>query len=340
MLRCIQLAKNGLGTTYPNPLVGCVIVHDDQIIGEGWHYRAGEPHAEVNAIKSVGDKSLLASAILYVSLEPCSHFGKTPPCADFIISKGIKNIVIGSSDPNPKIAGKGIVKLTEAGCRVTVGVLEAACDALNKRFFTFQNQNRPFVVLKWAQTTDGLIAPASKKTQAPVWITNTFSRQLTHKMRTEEQAILIGTNTAMEDNPTLTARSWHGMQPWRIVLDRTLRISENAAVYNQDTKTIFITGLDKPNTDCHYFEKIDFQAPIASQVCTILKEYDIQSVIVEGGTQTIQNFIDVNLWDEALIFEGPGTLTTGVAAPKIKGETISVTTIAGDTLRHLKNNSQ
>ncbi len=194
MMRCIELAKNGLGYTYPNPLVGSVIVYKDRIIGEGWHFQAGKPHAEVNAIQSVKDKSLLKQATIYVSLEPCSHFGKTPPCADLIITTGIKNVVVGSLDPNPKVSGRGIKKLEEAGCSVTTGVLEKECDTLNKRFFTFHKQKRPYIILKWAQTKNGFIAPLTRDKQAPVWISTIGSRQLVHKWRAEEQAILVGTN--------------------------------------------------------------------------------------------------------------------------------------------------
>src|SRR4051812_40506857 len=200
MKRCIELAKNGLGTTYPNPLVGSVIVHNDKIIGEGWHKKSGEAHAEVNAVNSVKDKSLLKEATIYVSLEPCSHFGKTPPCCDLIIANGIPNIVIGTIDSNSKVAGTGIEKLNEAGKNVTVGILEKQCRELNKRFFTFHEKKRPYIILKWAQSQDGFIAPLSKNEQKPVWITNAFSRQLVHKWRSEEHAILIGSQTVIDDN--------------------------------------------------------------------------------------------------------------------------------------------
>ena len=196
MSRCIQLAKNGLGTTYPNPLVGSVVVHNNKIIGEGWHYKAGQPHAEVNAVKSIENLKLLKEATIYVSLEPCSHYGKTPPCADLIIESGIKKVVVGSLDPNPKVAGRGIKRLMEAGCGVIVGILEDECNELNKRFFTFHQKKRPFIFLKWAQTADGFIAPKSetRSETKPIWITNEFSRQMVHKMRAQEQAILAGTH--------------------------------------------------------------------------------------------------------------------------------------------------
>src|SRR5690554_546144 len=238
MSRCIQLAKNGLGATYPNPLVGSVIVHKDRIIGEGWHQMAGQPHAEVNALKSVADQELLKEATIYVNLEPCSHYGKTPPCSDLIIIKGIKRVVIGSSDPNPEVAGRGIKKLRDADCEVILGVRKEECDDLNKRFFTFHNKKRPYIFLKWAQTPDGFIAPEKKTrtTTNPVWITNEYSRQLVHKMRSEEMAILVGTNTVMEDNPSLTVREWAGKNPIRVVIDRTLKLPPNAAVFDGSAK--------------------------------------------------------------------------------------------------------
>ena len=208
--RCIELAKNGLGTTHPNPLVGSIIVYKDEIIGEGWHKKAGEPHAEVIAINSVKDKSLLPKATIYVSLEPCSHFGKTPPCCDLIIANIIPNVVIGTMDPFAKVAGNGIKKLVEAGKNVIVGILEDECNELNKRFFTFHNKKRPYIILKWAESLDGFIAPLTKVKKEPVWITNDYSRQLVHKWRSEEQAILVGTNTIIDDNPSLTTRDWTG----------------------------------------------------------------------------------------------------------------------------------
>ena len=233
MLRCLQLAKNGLGSTYPNPMVGSVIVYEDRIIGEGWHQQAGQPHAEVNAVNSVNDQSLLDKATIYVSLEPCSHFGKTPPCSDLIIAKGIKKVVIGTVDPFAEVAGRGIKKLIDAGCEVLVGVLEQECQQLNKRFFTFHQKKRPYIILKWAESLDGFIAPEAKSrsSREPVWITNSYSKQLVHKWRAEEQSILVGTKTVEADNPSLTTRDWSGKSPTRIVLDRELKISEESCCF-------------------------------------------------------------------------------------------------------------
>ena len=316
--RCIELAKNGLGTTYPNPMVGSVIVHNDVIIGEGWHKKAGEPHAEVNAINSVKDKSLLQKATIYVSLEPCSHFGKTPPCCDLIIKNKIPNVIIGSVDPNIKVAGNGIKKLIEAGANVTVGVLETECYDLNKRFFTFHQKKRPYIILKWAETKDGFIAPIEKLEQKPVWITNPYSRQLVHKWRTEEQSILVGTQTVIDDNPKLDARDWFGNNPIRLVIDQNNRITKNSHIFDNQTKTIIFskikTEIAEENT---IFEVIDFEQNIAQQIIVILYKYQIQSVIIEGGKQTLQTFIDANLWDEARIFIGNSRFNIGTKAPKL-----------------------
>ena len=343
MLRCIELAKNGLGTTYPNPLVGSVIVLNDRIIGEGWHHKAGLGHAEVNAISSVKNKTLLKDATIYVSLEPCSHFGKTPPCADLIIASGIKKVVVGSRDPNPKVAGRGIQKLIGSGCDVRTGILELECDAINKRFFTFHQKTRPFIFLKWAESADGFIAPlASKRAseKAPVWISNQNSRQLAHKMRATEQAILVGTTTVELDNPSLTARDWAGPNPLRVVIDRNLRLSEDASVMNRVVKTIIITEKEHINRNNLCFEKADFSKNLASQICTILHEYKIQSLIIEGGMKTIQTFIDENLWDEAFIFKGNANFESGISAPKFLGSQLSQVKIKKDTLQQFKNDSK
>jgi len=339
MHRCIQLAKNGLGTTYPNPLVGCVIVHDDIIIGEGWHHKAGQAHAEVNAIESVSDVSLLKNATVYVNLEPCSHFGKTPPCADLIIDRSIKKVIIGSIDPNPEVSGQGVQRLKDAGCDITIGVSQKECDDLNKRFFTFQLKKRPYIILKWAQTVDGFIAPVERKQQGPVWITSPHSRQIVHKMRAKEQAILVGTNTVIADNPSLTTRYWNGSSPTRIVLDRTLRIPKDAAVYDGKMKTIFITEKNSDNEADLIFESIDFSEKVAQQICDIAHRYAIQSMIVEGGAQMHRTFIEESYWDEAFVFIGNTTFDAGVKAPKFKGTLVSEEKITTDILQHFKNPS-
>ena len=337
MMRCIELAKKGLGTTYPNPLVGSVIVYNNKIIGEGWHLKAGMPHAEVNAIQSVSNQSLLKDSTIYVSLEPCSHFGKTPPCADLIIEKGIKNIVIGSLDPNPKVAGKGVIKLKEAGCNVVENVLKKECDELNKRFFTYHIKKRPFITLKWAQTQDGFIAPKNKEINKPVWITNKQSRQLVHKWRAEEQAILVGTKTVLDDNPSLTTRDWQGNSPIRIILDRNLKIPAESLVLDGNVQTIIITEKKSVNRENLIFETINFSNEISNQICDLLYRYKIQSVIIEGGAKTIQTFIDTNLWDEARAFTGKSIFKEGTKAPVLKNKISSEEKIKDDIIRTYKN---
>lgn len=324
--RCIELAKNGLGTTYPNPLVGSVIVYDGKIIGEGWHKKAGEAHAEVNAINSVKDKSLLSKSTIYVSLEPCSHFGKTPPCSDLIIHHKIPNVVIGTIDPFAKVAGNGIKKLIESGANVTIGILEEECNKLNKRFFTFHNKKRPYIILKWAETQDGFIAPKTKENQSPVWITNKYSRQLVHKWRTEEQGILAGTQTVIDDNPSLTARDWKGNQPVRIVLDKNKRISKENTIFDSSATTLLLTD-----------HEINFSKDVANQICKYLFDNDIQSVIIEGGSKTLQTFIDSQLWDEARVFKGLTFFSEGTKAPIITGKNIKRYKISNDELLIFSN---
>ncbi len=331
--RCIELAKNGLGTTYPNPLVGSVVVHNDKIIGEGWHRKSGQPHAEVNAINAVKNKSLLKNSTIYVSLEPCSHFGKTPPCCDLIIENKIPNVVIGTIDPNIKVAGNGIKKLIEAGAKVAVGILETECKELNKRFFTFHEMKRPFVILKWAESQDGFIAPFTKSEQKPVWITNEYSRQLVHKWRSEEQAILVGTNTVIDDNPKLDVRNWTGNNPIRIILDQNNRVPKDNSIFDDRVKTIIFSGLKtNVSTENTTFELIDFKKNCAEQILNVLFKHQIQSVIIEGGSQTLQTFIDENLWDEARIFIGNNRFETGIKAPKLALKNMEKQYIENDTL--------
>ena len=308
-------------------MVGAVIVYNNQIIGEGFTSPYGESHAEVNAINSVNDKSLLCKSTMYVTLEPCSHYGKTPPCSDLIIKYNIPEVVIGCIDDNPEVAGKGVAKLKATGCHVIVGVLEEACKAHLKRFFTFHNKKRPYIILKWAETANGFIAPKTKAEKKPVWITNPYSRQLVHKWRAEEQAILVGTTTVLEDNPSLTVRDWEGQHPIRVVLDRTSKLASDFSVFDDQSETIRITDTE-----------IDFGQPIATQVCSALHERNINSVIIEGGAKTLQTFIDEDLWDEARIFIGKATFKDGVKAPQLRRNLISETTILDDTLKIYKNN--
>ncbi|MFK7833940.1 MAG: bifunctional diaminohydroxyphosphoribosylaminopyrimidine deaminase/5-amino-6-(5-phosphoribosylamino)uracil reductase RibD [Winogradskyella sp.] len=352
--RCLQIAKNGLGTTRPNPMVGAVIICNGKIIGEGFTSLYGGNHAEVNAINSVKDKDLLKKSTLYVTLEPCSHFGKTPPCSDLIVKHQIPNVVIGCVDDNPEVAGKGIAKLKASGCSVMVGVLEAECKAHHQRFFTFHNKKRPFIILKWAETTDGFIAPLKKDEKKPVWITNPYSRQLVHKWRAEEQAILIGTNTVIEDNPSLTVRDWTGENPIRVVLDKDLKLSSDYNVFNDDAETVAISSKIEARSLKNVavgskiearslknvavnmnLEFIDWNLKdsIAIQILRVLYQRHINSVIIEGGAQTLQTFIDENLWDEARIFIGHSEFKQGIKAPVLKGKLISETKILDDILQ-------
>ena len=324
--RCLQIAKNGLGTTRPNPMVGAVIVYNEKIIGEGFTSPYGQAHAEVNAINAVKDKSLLSQSTIYVTLEPCSHYGKTPPCSDLIIDNKIPNVVIGCIDDNPEVAGKGIQKLRDAGCNVIVGVLEKDCKTHLKRFFTFHNKKRPYIILKWAETKDGFIAPQTKDEQKPVWITNIYSRQLVHKWRAEEQAILVGTNTVIEDNPSLTVRDWYGNNPIRIVLDRNSKLDTSFSVFNKQAETLRISEKD-----------IDFEKPIAHQIGSFLHSKHINSVIIEGGSKTLQTFTEEDIWDEARVFTGDSEFKSGVKAPNFKRNLISETKIKTDTLRIYTN---
>lgn len=309
MRRCLQLAQNGLGTTYPNPLVGSVIVsYNGNILGEGWHKKSGEPHAEVNAVNDALNKGVdehaFAKAVLYVNLEPCSHTGKTPPCASMIIEKGFKKVVVGTLDLHEKVAGKGVAMLRAAGVDVTVGVLEKGCDEVNKRFFTFHKKNRPYVILKWAQTADGFMAPISKEKQQPVWITNVHSRQLAHQLRAKEQAILVGTKTVLDDNPSLTCRDWYGNQPIRIVLDSRDSIAPSYKVMDGAATTI----------------KLSYSSQDVKSILQELYNTGIQSVIIEGGSTTLQSFIDEEKWDEAHLFTGTDVLFyNGLKAPVLKG---------------------
>ncbi len=339
--RCIELAKNGLGTTYPNPMVGSVLVLNNAVIGEGWHKIAGEAHAEVMAINSVKDKSLLHLATIYVSLEPCSHFGKTPPCANLIVESGIKNVVIGIVDSNNKVSGNGIRHLKNNGCSVIVGVLEKECYQLNKRFFTFHNKQRPFIFLKWAETKDGFIDILRDSTSknTPNWISNEYSQQIVHKMRAEEQAILVGTNTALNDNPSLNVRSWNGNNPIRVVLDRSLKIPHYYNLLNNEIKTIVFSEVKSISDSKNniVFERIDFNNNVPKQICKVLYKHEIQSLIIEGGKQTLQSFINANLWDEAFVFIGETEFEKGLKAPNIKKAPMNTIKVSTNTLDIYRN---
>jgi len=318
-------------------MVGCVIVHDGKIIGEGFTSPYGGPHAEVNAINSVKDKHLLQESSLYVTLEPCPHYGKTPPCADLIAKHKLKEVFIGLKDPHDKVAGKGIKKLEDAGCKVTVGILEDECREHHKRFLTFQEKNRPYIILKWAESDDGFIAPDAslrKENPEPFWITNAHSKQLVHQWRSQEQAILVGTRTVLEDNPKLTTRNWAGKDPIRVVLDKDLKIDSSFHVLDASVLTIVLTAVKDQSLYIKGIDYavLDFSKPLAQQICDVLHQNNITSLIVEGGAKTLQTFIGKNLWDEARIFKGSVCFKKGLPAPKLKGTLSQRQQILTDTL--------
>ena len=317
MNKCIALAKQGLGNTYPNPLVGSVVVYKGEVIGSGWHQKSGEAHAEVHSIRHVSDRSLLADSSLYVNLEPCSHYGKTPPCTDLIIQSGIRHVVIGMKDPFEKVNGRGIQKLRHAGLRVDVGIEAAACRELNKRFITTIEKQRPYIILKWAETLDRFLAPKTKTTNDPVWISNLLSRTLAHQWRAEEQSILIGKQTALDDNPALTTRLHKGPSPIRLLIDPKEEVDRKAKVFNPDQKVIVFTA-NKSRTEAHIeYVAIDFSANGLQQILSTLFQKGIQSMLVEGGSITLQHFIDSGLWDEARVITGREKFVEGITAPNI-----------------------
>ena len=316
MRRCIELAKNGLCNVAPNPMVGAVIVCDGRIIGEGYHVRCGEAHAEVNAIRSVKDESLLKRSTIYVSLEPCSHYGKTPPCADLIIEKQIPRIVIGCRDPFSKVAGRGIQKLQNAGREVIVGVLEEECLHLIRRFITFNTLRRPFITLKWAESADRFI-DIERIDGNPALLSSPLTSMLVHKKRAENTAIMVGRRTALLDNPSLTVRNWYGPNPIRIVLDRNLSLPNDLQIFNGEVPTLVFTEKEHPEEKSVSYITIDFRHNPLKLIMEELYQRNIQSLLVEGGSQLLQSFIDNELWDEAYIEKCPKRLYSGVKAPEI-----------------------
>lgn len=318
MRRCIKLAMNGLCNAAPNPMVGAVIVHQGKIIGEGYHVRCGEAHAEVNAIRSVKQPELLKESTIYVSLEPCSHYGKTPPCADLIIEKQIPRIVIGCQDPFAKVAGRGIQKLREAGREVIVGVLEEECKQLIRRFLTFHERHRPYVTLKWAESADGYLDVARTDGQ-PVILSNPLTAMLVHKRRAEHSAVLVGTHTAMLDNPELTVRNWYGPSPVRIVIDRRLKLPDTLHLFNGKTPTLVLTEKEQPGKRGVEYIRMDFQQALLPQLMKLLYDRKLQSLMVEGGGVMLQSFIDAGCWDEIFIEKCPPLLHEGIKAPVLRG---------------------
>jgi diaminohydroxyphosphoribosylaminopyrimidine deaminase / 5-amino-6-(5-phosphoribosylamino)uracil reductase len=329
MKRALELARLGIGQVSPNPRVGCVVVHNGIVISEGWHQKHGEAHAEVNAIAAVHDQSLLKDATVYVNLEPCSHQGKTPPCADLLIKHQVKKVVVSNLDSNPLVSGQGIKKLRAAGIEVVTGMLEQEGRELNKRFFTFMEKQRPYIVLKWAETSDGFIARENHDSK---WISNAYSRQLVHQWRTEEDAVMVGSKTASHDNPQLNVRDWTGRNPVRVVLDRFLRLSDTLHVFDRTQKTLCYNVLKHEEHTNLSLVRIEEQNFIQNVLEDLYKR-KIQSVVVEGGATILQTFIDAGLWDEAKVFVSDKDFGKGIQSPRLQGNLIAQESVFNDTLR-------
>ncbi|WP_374360849.1 bifunctional diaminohydroxyphosphoribosylaminopyrimidine deaminase/5-amino-6-(5-phosphoribosylamino)uracil reductase RibD [Cloacibacterium sp.] len=332
--RCIELAKKATGKTYPNPLVGAVIVHEGKIIEEGFHQKAGENHAEINAINSVKNPELLPESTIYVSLEPCAHFGKTPPCSLKLKEIGFKKVVIGAMDSHDKVNGKGKKILQDAGIETISGILEEECRELNKRFFTFHEKKRPYIILKWAESNDGFIDKDFKPTK----ISNELASQFVHQIRSEEHAILVGTQTAMNDNPSLTTRLIEGRNPVRILIDFDLKVPRDFKIYNNEAPTLVFNQEKEGDEGNVKFIKIS-KENFLEDLLQKLYENQIQSILVEGGSRTLQTFIDANLWDETIIIKNKNlTLENGTKAPKFKGNLDEEKEFRDNKILFFKNN--
>jgi len=339
MQRCLDLAGRAEGLTYPNPLVGSVIVHQGRVIGEGYHLKAGGPHAEVLAVKSAGGSNIPLSSVLYVNLEPCSHFGRTPPCTDLIIKSGIKKVVIGTTDTSEKVSGNGIRTLIDAGTEIVKGVLEEESRWINRRFFTFHEKKRPYIILKWAESTDGFIDFKRDDTsrKRPYWITGEAERVLVHKWRSAEQSILVGATTLSADDPQLNIRAWEGVDPLRLILTSSGLVDTESALFNIPGRNIVFTHNEKLQIRGTEIIRIDRERDSSRQVAEFLFSEGIQSVIVEGGAQVLNHFISTGLWDEARIFYGKESFHEGVRAPYIKGLTISKKIYSNSILKIIEN---
>jgi diaminohydroxyphosphoribosylaminopyrimidine deaminase/5-amino-6-(5-phosphoribosylamino)uracil reductase len=334
MRRCLELASGAAGMTYPNPMVGSVIVHNGLIIGEGYHLKAGLPHAEVNAINSVSDKSKLKESTLYVNLEPCSHFGKTPPCADLIIECSIPKVVIGSSDTSDKVNGSGIERLRKAGCEVVTGVLESESRWLNRRFFSFSEKKRPYIILKWAESSDGFIDVKRENTGVlrPTWISGKPERVLVHKWRSEEQSILVGAGTVRADNPQLNVRLWKGRDPMRLVLSGRGDLTQGHLVQDSNENVIFFTHNEMPEVSRSNVCMLNRDEPSCIQIAKYLYMKGIQSLFVEGGAEVLSHFISNGLWDEARVFTGKYAFHDGIEVTSAKGLLCSEEFFEGSSL--------
>lgn len=337
MLRCIKLAQLGKRAVAPNPMVGAIIVHDNKIIGEGYHQHYGEAHAEVNAINSVLDKSLLKDATIFVSLEPCAHHGKTPPCSDLLITNKFKRVVIGCLDTYSEVSGKGIEKLQKAGIDVTVGILEKECRELNKRFFTFHEKKRPYIILKWAQTQDGYIDINRANNEKGInWITQKETKSLVHQWRSEEHAILVGKKTIFNDNPSLSVREVKGINPVRVVIDSTnSTFNSDYNIFNQEAPTIiFNSKLELAKNNINWIKLQDYSI---KNICDQLYKLNIQSIIIEGGAYTLNQFISSDFWDEARVLIGQSNFEAGLKAPRINFTPLHSETFFDDKIHYYKN---
>jgi len=334
MERALELAQRGIGSVSPNPSVGCVVVHEGKIIGEGFTSPYGGPHAEVNAINEVKDTSLLPESTVYVTLEPCAHHGKTPPCADMLIRKKVKKVVIACRDPFEKVDGKGIEKLLQADVEVALGLLEQEASELNRRFFTFHQKKRPYVILKWAQTQDGFIA---KENGDSKWISNAYSRQLVHKWRTEEDAIMVGKNTAIKDNPSLTSRYWEGKNPIRVLLDKELNVSTDSNIFSSEAPTLIFNSSKNQVQGNNKWVKVKEMNP--KEFLTKLHHENVQSIMVEGGSDVLNSFIRLNCWDEARVFTSSIKFNNGINAPRLDASSSWEGTVQDDKLTIYKNHN-
>jgi len=337
MRRCLDLAASGAGYVSPNPLVGSVIVHNNKIIGEGYHRKAGQAHAEVNAINSVKDKSILKQSSIYINLEPCSHFGKTPPCTDLIIRSGIEKVFIGTRDTFSLVNGGGIEKLKKVSCNVEYGILEKECREINKRFFCFHEKKRPYVILKWAETADGFVDKhrTIKSSSSALKITDNIAGALVHRWRSEEDSILIGSNTAIMDDPSLNVRLIEGRDPVRLVVDKNHKIPGNLKIFDGSIPTIVFTKNEKAGKDNIQYVKTDFNNSLNSILNTLFNS-DILSVLVEGGPLLHKSFIDKGLWDEARILTADFNIAEGVPSPTLKGKLEKTEIIGNSKLRIYK----
>lgn len=338
MRRCLDLALNGSGMVAPNPMVGALLVYEGQTVGEGWHMKFGAPHAEVNAVNSISDPSILPECTLYVSLEPCSHFGKTPPCSDLIISSGIKKVVVCNQDPNPLVSGRGISRLRKAGVEVTTGVLEAEGRELNRRFFLFHERKRPYIILKWAQSADGFLAPHPRKGKHGItWLSNPLSRSLTHVWRAEEASILVGSNTVINDNPRLNVRGLEGKDPVRIIFDPDLKCDTGKKVFGKGSRVMVFNHTKSETVKNVSYFAVPKGKRFLRTVMQSLYDNGIQSVLVEGGALTLNSFIRENLWDEARVFRTPISLKSGIQAPELPCHPVFSMPVLSDQLDFFMN---